>query len=66
MNTIQFWIRCGIYMLAFVLSWQALGAIRYEKFIQQGHVKQAQVLYFLLAMALAYLVGSFVNVFFKV
>lgn len=56
---VQFLIRCGIYILALVVSYFALDAVNYEKILKKGHVKQAQILYFLLVIALAYLVGSF-------
>ena len=63
MNVIQVIIRDVIYILCFILSMQAMQALNYEKFLKQGHVRQAQVLYFLLVMALAWLSGSFVLTF---
>lgn len=64
MSTAQLLIREVTYILCFILSMQAMQALNFEKFLKQGHVRQAQVLYFMLAMALAYLAGSFVIVFF--
>lgn len=52
-----------VYILCFILSMQAMQAVNYEKMLKPNHVRQAQVLYFLLVMALAYLSGSFVCVF---
>lgn len=63
MSLVQFLIRTCIYILALVVSWFAMDAVNYEKILKKGHVKQAQVLYFLLVIALAYLVGSFCCVF---
>lgn len=52
-----------VYILCFILSMQAMQAVNYEKMLKPNHVRQAQVLYFLLVMSLAYLSGSFVCVF---
>ena len=63
MTAVQVIIRDVVYILCFILSMQAMQALNYEKFLKQGHVRQAQVLYFLLVMALAWLSGSFVLTF---
>lgn len=63
MQRLYFLLTCGIYILSFVVTWNAMSCLNYEKFLKKGHVKQAQVLYVLLAMAVAYLVGSFICVF---
>ena len=60
MHTVQVIIRDVIYILCFILSMQAMQALNFEKLLKQGHVRKAQVLYFLLVMALAWLSGSFV------
>lgn len=52
-----------IYIFCFILSMQAMRAFDFERFLKKGHVKEAQVLYFLLVMSLAWLSGSFVAVF---
>lgn len=59
MSLVQFIAKACIYILAFAVSWFAMDAVNYEKILKKGHVKQAQILYFLLVAALAYLVGSF-------
>ena len=59
----QFFVRCIVYLGFFVLSWYAMGALDYEKVLKKNHVVQAQILYFLLMMALAYLAGSFLLAF---
>ena len=63
MTAVQFIIRDVVYILCFILSMQAMQALNYEKLLKKGHVRQAQVLYFLLVMALAWLSGSFVLTF---
>lgn len=63
MTAVQVIIRYVVYILCFILSMQAMQALNYEKLLKKGHVRQAQVLYFLLVMALAWLSGSFVLTF---
>lgn len=55
----QFFVRCIVYIGCFILSWYAMSALNYEKLLRKDHMVQAQILYFLLIMALAYLSGSF-------
>ena len=51
-----------IYLVSFLLSLYALNALDYSKFIKKNRVQESWLLYFLLAMALGYLVGSmFIN-----
>ena len=47
-----------IYIISFFLSLYGLSALDYSRFIKKGKTMEAQLLYFLLAMSLAYLVGS--------
>ena len=63
MTAVQVIIRDVVYILCFILSMQAMQALNYEKLLKKGHVRKAQVLYFLLVMALAWLSGSFVLTF---
>jgi uncharacterized integral membrane protein (TIGR02327 family) len=60
---LTFVLRAGIYILSFVVVFYAMQSVNYEKLLKAGHVRQAQVLYFLIIIALSYLVGSFFNVF---
>jgi uncharacterized integral membrane protein (TIGR02327 family) len=46
-------------LVCFGLSFYALSALDYERFLRKGHVKQAQLLYWLSAMALGGLVEQF-------
>ena len=59
MQLSSFLVKAIVYVVSFGISLYALGAIDYEKALKAGHVREAQILYFLLAMALGYLVGSF-------
>ncbi|MBR2770168.1 MAG: DUF1146 domain-containing protein [Solobacterium sp.] len=54
-----FFLKTGIYLLAFILSFYGLSALDYSRFLKQGHTAQAQVLYWILVLSLAYLSGSF-------
>ena len=58
MNYAVFFVKSGIYLIAFALSWYGLGALDFSRFLKQGHTRQAQILYGLLV--LAYLAGSFI------
>lgn len=55
----QFIIRVFVYLLSFVVCWFGMQAFDYERILKKGHTQQAQVLYFLIVIALAYLVGQF-------
>ena len=59
MDLVRFIASTAVYLAFFLVSWYALGALDYEKYLKQGHVRQAQILYVLLVCALAYLAGSF-------
>ena len=54
----NFIYRVIIYLLSFLLSLYALNGLDYSKFIKKNRVQEAWLLYFLIAMALGYLVGS--------
>ena len=56
---IRFLIKAFIYIVSLAVSWYAMQAWDYEKVLKRGHVQQAQVLYFMLMIALAYLVSQF-------
>ena len=60
MSLAKFIIKAIVYGLTFVASFYAINSINFEKLLKKNSVKQAQLLYMLLAMALAYLVGSFI------
>jgi uncharacterized integral membrane protein (TIGR02327 family) len=59
MDLVRFIVKSAVYLVFFLVSWYALGAVDYEKSLKKGHVRQAQILYVLLVCALAYLAGSF-------
>ena len=60
---VNFIVKAMVYVACFGFSLYGMRALDYEKLLKKNHVAQAQVLYFLLAMALAYLVGSFLLAF---
>lgn len=64
MSNLYFILRSVVYLLMFLVTWFAMDAINYEKLLRKNKVNQAQVLYFILVMAIAYLAGSFILSFF--
>ncbi|MBQ8066963.1 MAG: DUF1146 domain-containing protein [Solobacterium sp.] len=60
MESAVYAVRTAIYIAAFMLSFYGLGALNFSRFIKQGHVLQARILYWILVLSLAYLSGSFV------
>lgn len=49
-----------IYLISIGLSFQAVKALNVEKFLRKGRTFEAQVLLIFMAIALGYLVASFV------
>ena len=64
MSNLYYILRSIVYLLMFIVTWFAMDAINYEKLLRKNKVNQAQVLYFILVMAIAYLAGSFILSFF--
>ena len=64
MSNLYFILRSVVYLLMFLVTWFAMDAINYEKLLRKNKVNQAQALYFILVMAVAYLAGSFILSFF--
>ncbi|MDO4520010.1 MAG: DUF1146 domain-containing protein [Erysipelotrichaceae bacterium] len=60
MTMLQFYIRSAVYLICLVAAWYGMSAVNYEKILRQGHVRQAQILYFMIVLGLAYLSGSFI------
>jgi len=52
-------VRICLHLACFAIAWYALGSIDIARYIKQGHTKQAQILMFLLSMALGYLAAQF-------
>lgn len=50
-----------IYILSFILVMNGMSSLNYEKFIKKNKVVQAQLLFILVAMGLAYLVAKFLE-----
>ena len=56
---LEFYIRVLIYFICFIMSLVSLNALDFNRFLKQGKVLQGQLLYFVLACSLAYLMGNF-------
>ena len=55
----DFYLKVGIYFFSFLLALLGMSALDFNRFVRQGKVMQAQVLYFVICSALAYLMGNF-------
>ncbi len=58
-NLLAFLCKALVYMISLFLSFYAMKSFNFEKLIKKNHVQEAQLLYALLVIALAYLVGQF-------
>lgn len=56
---LRFWLKVFVYIMAFIASLFGLSALDFNRFLKQGKPAAAQVLYILLSIAFAYLVGNF-------
>ena len=56
----SFLVNLVVYFCAFVASLYGLSAIDFNKILKKNKPMQAQTLYLILAMALAYLLGRFI------
>ena len=52
-----------IYFISFAISLYGLSAFDFNRFLKPNRPRQAQILYLLLAMIMAYLFGEFVMKF---
>ena len=55
-----FYIRAAIYIICLILSYVAMSSLNFEKVIKANHVWQAQLLYALCIISLAYLSAQFI------
>lgn len=60
---IDYFLDAFVYIVCFAAAWYGLSAINYEKFIKANHVKEAQILYFMIVASIAFLAGSFILAF---
>ena len=51
-----------IYLVSFGIALYGLSAIDFERFKRKGRVAQVQVLYLVLGLVIAYLLGRFIKV----
>lgn len=56
----DFYTRVIVYLICFVICMFGLKAFDFNRFIKSNHVKEAWVLYFIICIALTYLLGQFV------
>ncbi|MEG0165603.1 DUF1146 domain-containing protein [Anaerorhabdus sp.] len=58
-SLVPFIVRTTIYLVCFAATMYGLSSVNYEKFLKKGRVIPAQVLYLLVALAIAKLAGDF-------
>lgn len=56
---LKFFLKVLVYLFSFFISLYGLSALDFNRFIKKGNVNKGQVLYFLIAFALSYLVANF-------
>ena len=56
----SFLVNLVVYFFVFVVSLYGLSAVDFNKILKKNKPMQAQTLYLILAMALAYLLGRFI------
>lgn len=59
----KFYIRVLVYFVCFTFSSYGLRALDFNRFIKQNRVASSWILYFIIAVSLAYLSGSFIMAF---
>lgn len=55
----RFWLETTLSVVCFAVCFYALDALDFERFLKKGHSAQAQFLYWILAISLAWMVKSF-------
>ena len=55
---LDFYLKVMIYFFCFLLSLYGMSALDFNRFVKQGKVAQAQILYFVICCCMAYLMGS--------
>ena len=56
---LNFYLKVGIYLIMFVVSFYGLKAIDFNRFLKRNPGPSGAVLYILLALIMAYLLGEF-------
>ena len=56
---LDFYIRVAIYFICFLFSMYGLSGLDFNRLLKQGKVAQGQILYFVIACCMAYLMGQF-------
>ena len=55
-----YFTRLVIYFICFAISLYALNALDYNRFLKKNSIMKAQILYIIIAMAIAFLMGQFI------
>lgn len=56
----HFWLETTLSVVCFCVCFYALDALDFERFLKKGHSVQAQFLYWILAIGLAWMLKSFI------
>ena len=56
----EYIIKIIIYILCYLLVLYGLNAFDFNRFVKKGHIQEARILYFVVSMAITYLIGEFV------
>jgi len=56
---LKFYLRVVVYLVCFVFSLYGMSALDFNRYIKKNKIAAAWVLYFVIGMSLAYLLGSF-------
>lgn len=57
---LRFWLKVLVYFVAFLASLYGLSALDFNRMLKKNKPAAGQILYFLIAFAMAYLVGNFI------
>ena len=55
----KFYLQCAVYFVCFFFALYGLSALDFNRFLKKGKVSQANILYIIIAMICAYLLGEF-------
>lgn len=56
---LRFYLKIIVYLVSYIACMYGLSALDFNRFLKQGKPAAAQILYILISLAMAYLVGNF-------
>lgn len=56
---LRFYLKILVYLVSYIACMYGLSALDFNRFLKQGKPAAAQILYILISLAMAYLVGNF-------